>query len=842
MVFKRKADGSTEQLKKRGRPRKNAIAEEVKVEVKEEATAGAPIVIKDEEDVVIVANGSRKSHAESPTSVLSDEGASVASDDATVVIETVTERTVVIETVTQETVVMGAITEQMLEEEQRLAEERAKREAEEAEALLKAAPTMDESSFNKLDQLLNQTKIYSQFLLEQMDDIALGPSGKSAEKRQGKTDVQDTKKKPVVRGAAGKAKKVKEAKEAMDAQIAKVEEAEAEAEAEEEMVLEETKLMTEEERNWNEQQEICPLLTGGRLKGYQLKGIKWMISLWQNGLNGILADQMGLGKTVQTIGLLSHLKGNKMHGPFLIVAPLSTLSNWINEIKRFVPTMNCLLYHSSDGKPGREKLRRQYMPLGVPKESFPVIITSFEVAMNDRRFLAKYKWKFIIVDEGHRLKNSNCKLLRELKQLSAENLLLLTGTPLQNNLPELWSLLNFILPNIFTSLQEFQSWFDIAGKAGSDSEDVLESRKIQVVSKLHHILRPFLLRRLKVDVEKSLPKKKELILYTPMTKKQKDYNDHLVKKTLAEYFDVNGNTPGAMSKARLNCVCMQLRKNCNHPDLFHSHYEDDLDYPPVDELVAQCAKFKLMDRLLIHLRDRGHKVLIFSQMTKVLDLIEYYLEERGHKPCRIDGSVMQCVRQEEIKAFNEDKERFVFILSTRAGGLGINLTSADTVILYDSDWNPHMDMQAMDRCHRIGQTRPVHVYRLATAKSVECRMLAVATGKLQLEHLVIEKGHFKQEKESSKVDLQEKDLIALLRNDLCEEEEFVQSREISDEDLAIALDRREMVLGTEECANLGIPILPSKGPGWEEVVHSGAQNLLSSIEGYRKVATTTTAV
>lgn len=637
MVWKRKVVGN-EEPKKRGRPRKNPIVEEVKEEAKEEATAAAPIEIE-EEDVVVVANGSGKAHAESPTSVLSDEGASVASDDATVT-ETVTEK--------------------MLEEEKRLAEERAKKEAEEAEALLKAAPTLDESSFSKLDQLLNQTKIYSQFLLERMDDIAMGP----CEKEDDKEDAKDIKKKPVGRVAAGKAKRAKEAKEAMHAQLAKVEEAEAEEEA----VLEETKFMTEEERNYKEQQEICPLLTGGRLKGYQLKGIKWMISLWQNGLNGILADQMGLGKTVQTIGLLSHLKGNKMHGPFLIVAPLSTLSNWVNEIKRFVPTMNCLLYHSSDGKAGREKLRMQHMPTGVPKESFPVIITSFEVAMNDRRFLAKYKWKYIIVDEGHRLKNCDCKLLRELKQLSAENLLLLTGTPLQNNLPELWSLLNFILPNIFTSLQEFQSWFDIAGKAGSDREDVLESRKVQVVSKLHHILRPFLLRRLKVDVEKSLPKKKEIIFYTPMTEKQKQYNDHLVAKTLAEYFDENGNTPGAMSKARLNCVCMQLRKNCNHPDLFHSHYEDDLNYPPVDELVSECAKFKLMDRLLIHLRDRGHKVLIFSQMTKVLDLIEYYLEERGHKPCRIDGGVKQNVRQDQIKAFNEDKERFVFILSTRAGG------------------------------------------------------------------------------------------------------------------------------------------------------------------------------
>lgn len=443
--------------------------------------------------------------------------------------------------------------------------------------------------------------------------------------------------------------------------------------------------------------------------------------------------------------------------------------------------------------------------------------------------------------QGHRLKNCDCKLLRELKQLSAENLLLLTGTPLQNNLPELWSLLNFILPNIFTSLQEFQSWFDIAGKA-SGNNNALESRKVQVVSKLHHILRPFLLRRLKSEVEKSLPKKKEIILYTPMTEKQKAFNDHLVAKTLNEYFAEKGNSSGAMLKAQLNSVCMQLRKNCNHPDLFHSHFEDDINYPPVDELVAQCAKFKLMDRLLVKLRERGHKVLIFSQMTKILDLLEYYLEERGHNPCRIDGGVQQSVRQEQIRSFNEEKSRFVFLLSTRAGGLGINLTAADTVILYDSDWNPHMDMQAMDRCHRIGQTRPVHVYRLATAKSVECHMLKVATGKLKLEHLVIEKGHFKQEKEPSKTVLQEKDLVAILTCNQGEEEEYVQSREISEEDLAIAMDRRELVIGTEECIKQGIPLLPKRGPGWEEVFQGGSDgNLLSSIEGYRKVAQTAAA-
>jgi ATP-dependent DNA helicase len=227
---------------------------------------------------------------------------------------------------------------------------------------------------------------------------------------------------------------------------------------------------------------------------------------------------------------------------------------------------------------------------------------------------------------------------------------------------------------------------------------------------------------------------------------------------------------------------------------------------------------------------------VFSQMTKVLDILEYYLGERGHNPCRIDGSVSQVDRQRQIKEFNEEKSRFLFLLSTRAGGLGINLTSADTVIIYDSDWNPHMDMQAMDRCHRIGQTRPVHVYRLATAQSVECRMLKVATGKLKLEHLVIEKGHFKQEQDTMKTALKESDLLALLKQEQDEEEEFVQSAEISDSNLQIALDRRDLLLDYEEGINPDVQVLPMKGPGWEVVIQGGSGgNLLSSIEGYRKV-------
>lgn len=220
-------------------------------------------------------------------------------------------------------------------------------------------------------------------------------------------------------------------------------------------------------------------------------GIKWLISLYQNGLNGILADQMGLGKTVQTIGFLSHLRSKGIHGPFLIVGPLSTLPNWVSEVQRWTPSIPVVLYHGS--KDERASLRAER--LGPPKakttEAFPIVVTSYEIVLADAKFLANYKWKYIVVDEGHRLKNMNCRLLRELRTIPTANKLLLTGTPLQNNLSELWSLLNFLLPDIFGSLADFESWFDFSavGQEGGDKEILAQEQRNRVVTKLHSILK-----------------------------------------------------------------------------------------------------------------------------------------------------------------------------------------------------------------------------------------------------------------------------------------------------------------------------------------------------------------
>ncbi|XP_009792124.1 ATP-dependent DNA helicase DDM1 isoform X1 [Nicotiana tabacum] len=708
---------------------------------------------------------------------------------------------------------VSLLSESMAKEEENLMEARVK---EEEVNELKEAPKLNDLQFSKLDELLTQTQLYSEFLLEKMDNITV-QNGVEDEEESG----NDKKRGRGTKRKASTSYNNKKAKRAVAAMLSRSKEGGC---------IEDSTL-TEEERVEKEQAELVPLLTGGKLKSYQLKGVKWLISLWQNGLNGILADQMGLGKTIQTIAFLAHLKGNGLDGPYLVIAPLSTLSNWVNEIERFVPSINTIIYHGD--KKQRDELRRKHMPRTIgPK--FPIVVTSYEIAMSDaKKYLRHYHWKYLVVDEGHRLKNSKCKLFRELKLLPIENKLLLTGTPLQNNLAELWSLLNFILPDIFSSLEEFESWFDLAGKCGNEAqkEEMEEKRRAQVVTKLHAILRPFLLRRLKVDVEQMLPRKKEIILYATMTEHQKKFQDHLINRTLEGYLLENVSRGHGFKK--LTNLMIQLRKNCNHPDLLESAFDGSFCYPPVEQIVGQCGKFRLLDRLLSELFARKHKVLIFSQWTKVLDIMDYYFSEKGFDVCRIDGSVKLDERKRQIKEFNDvNSDCRIFLLSTRAGGLGINLTAADTCILYDSDWNPQMDLQAMDRCHRIGQTKPVHVYRLATALSVEGRILKRAFSKLKLEHVVIGKGQFKQERNKPTTDIvEEEDLLALLRDEDSEEDKLVQT-DLSDEDLQRVLDRIDLLVGPpSEDVNpeSSLNVLPLKGPGWEVVIPTATGGMLSTL-------------
>ncbi|BDA48761.1 probable global transcription activator SNF2L1 [Coccomyxa sp. Obi] len=675
--------------------------------------------------------------------------------------------------------------ENAVEEEEKL---RQQREQENIKALQAAFngenALLDQDRFGQLDKLLDQTGMYTKFLKEQMEQMTeeMDGSANQAVGSKRKTGRQggNTRKK----GAAG----------AVSAQM-KV------------------------------QQELVPLIKG-ELRPYQLKGIKWIISLYQNGLNGILADQMGLGKTVQTIGFLSHLRSKGVPGPHMVIGPLSTLSNWVAEFERWCPSIPVILYQGSRAE--RQKLRSTRMPTGAVKDSFPVVVTSYEIVIADVKHLQRYAWKYIVVDEGHRLKNFNCKLLRELRTIPTANKLLLSGTPLQNNLSELWSLLNFLLPDVFKSLADFESWFDFSGvgEAGADELIVAQEQRNRVVSKLHNLLRPFLLRRLKSDVESSLPSKAEIVLYAHMTADQKRLNQQLKDRTVNEAMAKVENGQRGAAISRLNNVLMQMRKNCNHPDLITSALDPSPMFPSAAELLEQCGKMQLLDRLLKHLKARGHKVLIFSQMTKMLDLLDTYLEQLGHRTTRIDGSIAWQERQEAMRAFNSDPDMFVFLLSTRAGGLGINLTSADTVIIYDSDWNPHQDLQAMDRCHRIGQQKPVLVLRLATAHSVEGKLLKRARSKLALERLVIKKGAFlpgETEEDHKGTSMKADELLEILKEDKDSKRDEAQSGVVSDKMLEKLLDRTHL---TERIA----PPYPLVGVGYEVVQHAEGSGLLSGVE------------
>ncbi|KAK9759986.1 putative ATPase, partial [Basidiobolus ranarum] len=451
-------------------------------------------------------------------------------------------------------------------------------------------------------------------------------------------------------------------------------------------------------------------------------------------------------------------------------------------------------------------------------------------------------------------KNLNCKLVQELKSYHRANRLLLTGTPLQNNLLELWSLLNFLLPDIFDSVEIFQSWFDFNDLNDKKGKDKVISDESQhnIVSKLHHILKPFLLRRLKSDVDLDIPKKREYVLYAPMTAKQKEYYDAILSKQIhgflkkrmgiteetasesnqyedrsrrrstkkdtsyaevsdTEYFDEIENMddseteessslipvkekPNArnLKQMKLQSAMVQLTKVCNHPYLFDGPYDEETGYLNVTEdIKASSGKMILLDQLLTALISRGHRVLIFSQMTKMLDIIEDWLMVlKGWKCCRIDGNIHQETRRQQIQEFNTDQEIEIFLLSTRAGGLGINLTAADTVILFDNDWNPQMDLQAQDRVHRIGQTKPVIIYRFVTSNSIESHILDRANSKRTLEKLVIHKRQFKGNNSKNPAKLNIEDLMEILENG-DETTKIIRNGEavLSNEDLEKVLDR-----------------------------------------------------
>ncbi|XP_026191490.1 chromodomain-helicase-DNA-binding protein 1, partial [Cyclospora cayetanensis] len=466
------------------------------------------------------------------------------------------------------------------------------------------------------------------------------------------------------------------------------------------------------------------------LRDYQLTGVNWILSRLKRGVSVLLADEMGLGKTVQTIGVVGHLLfKEEVLTPILIFVPQSTLDNWVREFSRWLPEANVVMVHGNAA--GRSVIRNyelQRLHHRLPVYKFDVCLTTPSILNcgGDSEFLKKVVWSLLVVDEAHQLKNINSKRFIELSAFSVQHKLFLSGTPLHNNLDELWNLLHFLNPSIHHSIAEFKQKYHLVEK----HSEVGEAKAAQLAA-LQQELNGFILRRVKKDVERSMPKKVESILRVEMSPLQL----HFYRLILTKNFDHLARKGGA-NRTNLQNICMELKKVCNHPFLCRAPEEGE-EWSRL--LVDGSAKIRLLDKLLKRLKEKGHRVLIFSQMVKMLNILAEFLKLRGYKHQRLDGTMPKEVRRKAMEQFNSRSSNdFCFLLSTKAGGLGINLTSADTVIIFDSDWNPQNDLQAEARAHRIGQTKTVQIYRLVTKDSIEQTILERAKAKMVLDTLVVQ--------------------------------------------------------------------------------------------------------
>ncbi|XP_024982833.1 CHD3-type chromatin-remodeling factor PICKLE [Cynara cardunculus var. scolymus] len=520
-------------------------------------------------------------------------------------------------------------------------------------------------------------------------------------------------------------------------------------------------------------------LPGGELHPYQLEGLNFLRFSWSKQTHVILADEMGLGKTIQSIAFLASLYEENV-APHIVVAPLSTLRNWEREFATWAPHMNVVMYVGTAASRAVIREYEFYFPKSHKKDKkkksshgtseskqerikFDVLLTSYEMINIDNGSLKAINWETMIVDEGHRLKNKDSKLFSSLKQFNTRHRTLLTGTPLQNNLDELFMLMHFLDAGKFSSLEEFQEEF----------KDINQEEQ---VSRLHKMLAPHLLRRVKKDVMKKLPPKKELILRVELSSKQKEY----YKAILTRNYQILTRRGGA--QISLINVVMELRKLCCHPFMLEGVEPEDTN-EFYKQLLDSSGKLQLLDKMMVKLKEQGHRVLIYTQFQHMLDLLEDYCNYKKWLYERIDGKVSGGERQVRIDRFNaSNSSRFCFLLSTRAGGLGINLATADTVIIYDSDWNPHADLQAMARAHRLGQKNKVMIFRLITRGTIEERMMEMTKKKMVLEHLVVGKlknQNINQEELDDIIRYGSKELFA------DENDEAMKSRQIHYDDAAI---------------------------------------------------------
>ncbi|XP_072962714.1 protein CHROMATIN REMODELING 19 [Typha angustifolia] len=527
------------------------------------------------------------------------------------------------------------------------------------------------------------------------------------------------------------------------------------------------------------------------LKPYQLVGVNFLLLLYKKHIGGaILADEMGLGKTVQAVTyltLLKHLDNDP--GPHLIVCPASVLENWERELRRWCPSFSVILFHGA-GRTTYSKELRSLGKAGLPPP-FNVLLVCYSLferrsaqQKDDRKVLKRWQWSCVLMDEAHVLKDKNSYRWKNLMSVAkyARQRLMLTGTPLQNDLHELWSLLEFMMPDIFAT-------------GDVDLKKLLNAEDRELISRIKSILGPFILRRLKSDVMQQLVPKIQHVRYVFMGVEQsKAYEDAINEYRAASQSrgaksltGMPNNVVGLLPKRQISNYFVQFRKIANHPLLVRRIYRDEdvaqiarMLYPMgvfgfectlekaikelknyndyaihrllisygdsgtkgalKDEHVLGSAKCQALTELVPVLVKDGHRALIFSQWTTMLDILEWTLEVIGVTYRRLDGSTQVNERQTIVDTFNHDHSIFACLLSTRAGGQGLNLIGADTVIIHDMDFNPQMDRQAEDRCHRIGQEKPVTIYRLVTKETVDENIYEIARRKLVLDAAVLESG------------------------------------------------------------------------------------------------------
>ncbi|KAJ3132065.1 hypothetical protein HK100_005737, partial [Physocladia obscura] len=548
-------------------------------------------------------------------------------------------------------------------------------------------------------------------------------------------------------------------------------------------------------------------IKGGALKDYQIEGLNWLRFKWTKDMPCILADEMGLGKTVQIVSFITALIKEHNEYPFLILAPNITIGHWLDEFAKWSPDI--VVVHYTGQKPERIMIRDYeiFRPKGSqPATRFHVLIAGYELMMLEASLFKSISFAALICDEGHRLKNDESKTFRSLvRNLQVRHKVILSGTPLQNNIRELFNLLNFLDP------EKYEDTKDLANRFGVEQIQADDT----LIPKIHEVyiliftmlpsnlvekyLRPYFLRRTKKEVLSFLPPKAEILVPVPLTGIQRKLYKAVLSKNFQLLRTIGIQGKDEKNAAPLKNILMDLRKVCNHPYLVNKNLEPaNANEEELHKLLYDsCGKLSLLRPMLRKLFIQGHRVLIFSQFKIALDIIEDFLEGEGYKFLRIDGEVAMNLRHGMIGEFNsKESEHFVFLLTTRTGGTGINLTSADTVIIYDCDWNPHQDIQAVARVHRIGQTKPVLIYKLFTRDTIEEHIIDRNTSKLVLDKLVV--GAMKEDE-----NVDTKELSSILKfgaRKLFEESDdsFEQVRVYEDAEIDKLLARDEIIAAEEE--------------------------------------------